>query len=87
MKDNDYVGLNGNWSKLYRYIQYFGVQLASGASNMVLVMPMFNNASWGNLGNFRMRWHDIVNGILVEVQKIAWPDKPGQAPWTGIKTL
>jgi hypothetical protein len=80
MNDNDYVGLNGNWSRLYRYIQYFGVQLASGASNMVLVMPMFNNATWGNLGNFRMKWHDIVNGILVEVQKIAWPDKPGQVP-------
>ena len=79
MEDNDYVGLNGNWSRLYRYIQYFGVQLAAGASNMVLVMPMFNNATWGNLGSFRLRWHDIVNGILVEVQKIAWPDKPGQA--------
>jgi len=51
---------------------------------MVLVMPMFNNATWGNLGNFRIRWHDIVNGILVEVQKIAWPDKPR---WTAIKTL
>lgn len=62
MTDNDYVGLSGNWSRLYRYIQYFGVQLAAGASNMVLVMPMFNNASWGNLGIFRMRCHDIVNG-------------------------
>lgn len=78
MDDKDYVGLNRSWNALYRYIQYFGVQLAAGQTNMVLVMPMFSNATYASLGIFKTRWQDIINAILVEVQKVAWPDKPGQ---------
>jgi hypothetical protein len=73
MNDHDYIGLTGSWRSLYRYIQYFGVQLAAGRSNMVLIMPMFSVATWSNLGIFRNQWQSIINAILVEVQRIAWP--------------
>ncbi len=78
MQDNDYPSLKGTWSNLFRYIQHFGVQLAAGGSNMVLVMPMFSNATYTNLGIFNKAWHEIIDAILVEVQKVAWPDKPGE---------
>jgi hypothetical protein len=78
MPDSAYVGLTGSWSGIYRYIQYFGVQLAAAASNMVLVMPVFSGATWDNQGIFRTGWRQIVNSLLVEVQKVAWPDKPGE---------
>ena len=78
MKNDEYIGLNGRWSSLYRYIQHFGVQLAAGASNMVLVMPIFSPATWPNLGIFRHGWKEMMNAILVEVQKVAWPDNLGE---------
>jgi hypothetical protein len=83
LPDAQYVGLSGAWVDLYRYVQIFGIQLAAntqarGSTNMVLVMPIFSNATWNTLGSFRDRWREIVNGILVEVQKVAWPDLPGQ---------
>jgi hypothetical protein len=78
MVDGEYIGLRGNWSNLYRYVQYFGVQLGAGKSNMVLVMPMLSNATYTSLGIMNEKWKDILNGILVEVQKVAWPDKAGE---------
>jgi hypothetical protein len=78
MSPNDYIGLGGAWSPLFRYVQYFGVQLAAAAANMVWVMPMIDSDVWPDLGILRSSFADIVNSILVEVQKVAWPDAPGQ---------
>jgi hypothetical protein len=79
MKHAEYVGLEGSWSNLYRYIQYFAVQLAAGSTNMVLVMPMVDSGSWPDTGVLKSSWRHIINAILVEVQKVAWPDSPGSA--------
>jgi hypothetical protein len=73
MSDQEYLGLTGSWRSLYRYMQYFGVQLAAGRSNIVFVMPMFSVATWSNLGIFRQHWRAIINAILVEVQRVVWP--------------
>src|SRR6266849_6458452 len=73
-----YIGLAGGWSPLFRYVQYFGVQLAAAASNAVWVMPMIDSDVWPDLGTLRSSFADVVNTILVEVQKVAWPDAPGQ---------
>jgi hypothetical protein len=77
LQPGDYVGLGGSWTNLYRYIQNFSVQLAAASANIVLVMPMVNAGSWPDSGVLRGSWRDIVNAILVEVQKVAWPDNPG----------
>jgi hypothetical protein len=79
MAHADYAGLQGAWTNLYRYIQYFGVQLAAGSTNMVLVMPMVDSTSWPGSGVLQSSWRDILDSILVEVQKVAWPDDPGGA--------
>jgi hypothetical protein len=77
MKHEDYIGLGGAWSSLFRYVQYFVVQFAAASSNIVFIMPMVDSNSWPNLGNFMTMWREIINSLLVEVQKIAWPDKAG----------
>jgi hypothetical protein len=78
MTPKDYIGLAGGWSPLFRYVQYFGVQLAAATANMVWVMPMIDSDVWPDLGTLRSSFADIMNTILVEVQKVAWPDAPGQ---------
>jgi len=76
MGDADYIGLKGNWSSLFRYIQYFSVQLAEAVSDMVLVMPMFTEPAWQRPDSFRARWKELLNGLLVEVQKLVHPSPP-----------
>jgi hypothetical protein len=78
MSPQDYVGLGGAWSPLFRYVQYFGVQLAAAAANMVWVMPMIDSDVRPDIGILKSRFVDIVSTILVEVQKVAWPAPPGQ---------
>ena len=78
MSPKDYVGLAGAWSPLFRYVQYFGVQLAAAAANIVWVMPMIDSNVWPDIGILKSKFVDVVNAILVEVQKVAWPDAPGQ---------
>jgi hypothetical protein len=78
MSPKDYIGLVGDWSPLFRYVQYFGVQLAAAAANMVWVMPMINSDVWPGQGILKSSFADVMNTILVEVQKVAWPDAPGQ---------
>jgi hypothetical protein len=76
MLDADYIGLRGNWSSLFRYIQFFSVQLAEAGSDMVLVMPMFTEQTWQRPDSFRGRWKELLNGLLVEVQKLVFPNPP-----------
>ena len=73
MPDSDYPGLQNKWSSLYRYAQYFGVQLAAAQSNMVWIMPMLANSRWTSAGPLRPDWREILNLVLVEVQKVVWP--------------
>jgi hypothetical protein len=71
MFDADYIGLRGKWSALFRYMQFFSVQLAEAGSDMAVVMPMFPESAWQRPDAFRARWKEILNGLLVEVQKLA----------------
>jgi hypothetical protein len=52
-------------------MQYFSVQLAEAVSDMAVVMPMFSESAWQRRDTFRTRWKEILNGLLVEVQKLA----------------
>jgi hypothetical protein len=76
MTEATYIGLGGNWSSLFRYIQYFSVQLAEAASDMVLVMPLFTEPAWQRPDAFGARWKELLNGLLVEVQKLVFPNPP-----------
>ena|SRR5579863_3678314 len=81
LSDHNYVGLKNEWNDLYRYMQVFGVQLAAASCNMVLVMPIFSAGTpWPDPGILKNNWRDILNAILVEVQKVAWPDQSGATP-------
>jgi hypothetical protein len=76
----DYIGLKGNWSKLFRYIPWFGVQLAQAASNMVVVMPMFTIEAWQKPTKFNAQWEDVLNAIIAEIFRLIWPDFAGPPP-------
>lgn len=64
MEDADYGTRGGRWSALFRYAEMFGTQLSAATSNLVAVVPFFNNASYGNTGLFGMNWQAIVTDIL-----------------------
>ena len=59
-----------NWSSLFRYAQNLGFQLDAANCNQILVIPFFNNASYGTGGIFALNWGEvlcvIVNGIKAE---------------------
>src|SRR5262245_27274793 len=71
MHDQDYAGRSGNWPRLFRYAQMFGSQMAAATSNLVTIVPFFNNATYGNTGIFGPNWQDFVAQILAAVRQDA----------------
>jgi hypothetical protein len=69
MKDSEYPTLGGKWRSLYRYAQMLGCQLSAASSNLVLVMPMFSNRTYGTMGVFGGAWEEILEGILHKAQQ------------------
>ncbi len=64
MQDGDYAAHVGDWPKLFRYAEMLGSQLAIGASNQIVIVPFFNNASYLSTGIFAPNWQEIVTDIV-----------------------
>jgi hypothetical protein len=64
MSDADYPARSGAWSKLFRYAQNLGRQLAIAKSNQIVLVPFFSNASYGSGGIFTPNWLDIADQAL-----------------------
>jgi hypothetical protein len=59
MTDAAYEARSGNWPLLFRYAQNLGFQLDAANCNQVLIVPFFNNASYGTAGIFGKNWKEI----------------------------
>jgi hypothetical protein len=71
MEDKDYPSRSGAWSKLFRYAQNLGLQMAIARSNHVTLVPFFSNASYGSAGIFKSDWLDICDQALALARKAA----------------
>jgi hypothetical protein len=69
MKDEDYGSRGGRWTRLFRYTEMFGIPMSVADSNLISIIPFFNNASYGGTGLFAANWQNIVEQILVAVRK------------------
>jgi hypothetical protein len=69
MEDKDYGSRGGRWTRLFRYAEMFGIQMAVADSNLIAVVPFFNNASYGSTGLFGPNWQNIIEQILVAVRQ------------------
>jgi hypothetical protein len=68
MDDATYLAKSGEWPSLYRYMQNLGCQLSAAKSDHILIMPYFNDATYGSTGIFGNNWKDIVVQILTDVR-------------------
>jgi hypothetical protein len=69
MFDTDYGSRGGNWTRLFRYAQMFGIQMHAAESNLITIIPFFNSATYGNTGIFGAHWQNLVEQILAAVRK------------------
>ncbi len=73
------------WSQLFRYVQSLGTQLYRESSSQVLVVPMFNQASYSTTGIFGPEWRDIVDQILQIASR--HPQSAADASGAGLKRV
>ena len=64
MEDGSYQARTGPWPRLFRYAEMFGRQIAVAGKNQIVVVPFFNNASFGTGGLFTPNWKDLVTQAL-----------------------
>jgi hypothetical protein len=83
MFDKDYGSRGGNWTRLFRYAQMFGIQMHAAESNLVTIIPFFNNATYGNTGVFGPNWQNIIEQILAAVRKDVGAG--AKVPFAGVK--
>jgi|SRR5271166_941359 len=86
MFDGDYLSRGGNWPRLFRYVQNLSCQLDAGACDQILVIPFFNNATYGTGGIFAPNWKEIVS-VIVNGVKAALPLDPRARPYVDLRAF
>jgi hypothetical protein len=68
MPESGYRARSGGWSKLFRYTEHLGRQMAAASNNQIVIVPFFNPGSWSSTGIFAPNWHEIVIDILRSIK-------------------
>ena len=75
--EKTYPARTGQWLALFRYVQNLGFQLDAGASDQILLVPLFDETSWARCGILPGNWNEIALVAINSAKAVAsWQGPP-----------
>jgi hypothetical protein len=87
LADRDYLKRSTEWRTIFRYPQNLGIQFDAGDCDQILLVPIFNNASYGSGGIFTLNWNELLLVTINAVKAVALWQGPPQGPKVDVTTI